>query len=35
VCSAVTQQVNASEAAKVIIHATFQKIESGQLPDLG
>lgn len=35
VCSAVTQQVSLSEAAKVNIHAVFQKIQSGQLPDLG
>ena len=34
-CRAVTQQVNLSEAAKVTMHAVFQKIESGQLPDLG
>ena len=34
-CRAVTQQVNLSEAAKVTMHEVFQKIESGQLPDLG
>lgn len=33
--SALTQQVNGSEAANVNIHATFQKVASGQLPNLG
>ncbi len=33
--SALTQQVNGSEAGNVNIHAAFQKVASGQLPNLG